>query len=114
MGIDCPNVRHIIHWGVSDDIEMYVQESGRAGRDGCLFSCLMLYGARDLDKTKVSESMINYYENKSAKCCRESLFAEFDGYSKTFCGCECCDVCRLLCECGKCEDTIKPIIATDD
>ena len=34
MGVDCINVRQIIHWGVASDVESYVQESGRAGRDG--------------------------------------------------------------------------------
>lgn len=38
MGIDCPDVHQIIHWGVPDDEEMYVQETGQAGRDGAL-SC---------------------------------------------------------------------------
>ena len=32
MGIDSPDVRVIINWGVPEDCEMYVQESGRAGR----------------------------------------------------------------------------------
>ena len=31
MGVDCPNIRKIYHWS---DIEQYVQETGRAGRDG--------------------------------------------------------------------------------
>ena len=34
MGLDCENIREVIHWGPSSDIESYVQESGRAGRDG--------------------------------------------------------------------------------
>lgn len=34
MGVDCINVRQIVHWGVASDVESYVQESGRAGRDG--------------------------------------------------------------------------------
>ena len=28
MGVDCPDVRQIIHWGVPDDAEIYVQETG--------------------------------------------------------------------------------------
>jgi superfamily II DNA helicase RecQ len=34
MGIDCANVCQIIHWGEPSDIESYVQECGRAGRNG--------------------------------------------------------------------------------
>lgn len=28
MGLDCPNVHHVLHWGPSGDIEQYVQETG--------------------------------------------------------------------------------------
>ena len=34
MGLDCPSVRHIIHWNPSNDVEAYMQKTGRAGRDG--------------------------------------------------------------------------------
>lgn len=47
MGINCPDVRLIIHWGVPDDAEVYVQESGHAGRDGQMSCALLLYGRRD-------------------------------------------------------------------
>ena len=42
MGLDCPDVRRIIHWGPHEDIEMYLQETGRAGRDGSQ-ACAILY-----------------------------------------------------------------------
>ena len=32
LGIDCPDVRHVINFGLLSDIESYVQEIGRAGR----------------------------------------------------------------------------------
>ena len=34
MGIDCADVRQVIHRGPSSDIESYVQECGQAGRNG--------------------------------------------------------------------------------
>ena len=33
-GLDCSDVRKIIHWGPSEVTEQYLQETGRAGRDG--------------------------------------------------------------------------------
>lgn len=34
MGLDCLNIHRIIHWGPPSDLESYIQETGRAGRDG--------------------------------------------------------------------------------
>ena len=36
MGLDSPNVRSVIHWGPPEDLDMYVKETGRGGRDGLL------------------------------------------------------------------------------
>ena len=36
MGIDCADVCEVIYFGVPEDTESYIQETGRAERDGRL------------------------------------------------------------------------------
>jgi len=47
LGIDKPDIRYIIHHQVPASLEQYVQEAGRAGRDGRKADCILLYDARD-------------------------------------------------------------------
>ena len=42
MGIDCPDVHQIVHVGAPEDIESYIQETGRAGRDGMQSIAILL------------------------------------------------------------------------
>ena len=64
MGIDSPDVREVINWGVSADCEMYVQESGHAGRDELQSCAITYYGKGDLNKKFISPQMIKYCVNK--------------------------------------------------
>ena len=34
LGVDCPTIRTLLHWGASKSIDAYTQETGRSGRDG--------------------------------------------------------------------------------
>lgn len=51
MGVDKNDVGLVIHYDISDSLENYVQEAGRAGRDPHLNAkCYVLYSDEDLDK----------------------------------------------------------------
>lgn len=49
MGVDKKDVRYVIHYDISQSFEDYVQEAGRAGRDGRCAKCIILYSEGDYD-----------------------------------------------------------------
>lgn len=107
MGINCPDVRQIIHWGVPQNTEMYIQESGRAGRDGKLSCAVLFKSPQDLSKHRTSKEMIDYCSNKSLVCRRQILYQDFPHCEFLSTGCLCCDVCKSSCKCGKCADNLE-------
>ena len=51
MGVDKKDVGLVVHYNISDSLENYVQEAGRAGRDPQMQAeCFVLFADSDLDK----------------------------------------------------------------
>ena len=48
LGIDKPDIRYIIHYQMPGSPEAYVQEAGRAGRDGKPSRCVLLFQPDDI------------------------------------------------------------------
>ncbi len=47
LGIDKPNIRFVVHYDLPGSVEAYTQETGRAGRDGNLSRCVLVYRMSD-------------------------------------------------------------------
>src|SRR2546421_5836096 len=55
LGIDKPDIRYIVHYQAPASLEQYVQEAGRAGRDGNKPNCILLY---DPDDRTIHEALL--------------------------------------------------------
>jgi ATP-dependent DNA helicase RecQ len=52
MGVDKPDVRFVAHLDVSESLDSYFQEMGRAGRDGEASRAVLFYRAEDLGRRR--------------------------------------------------------------
>lgn len=53
MGIDKPNIRYTVHYGMPQSLEAFYQEAGRAGRDGKEAHCIIIYTELDIQRSDV-------------------------------------------------------------
>lgn len=66
MGIDKSNIRFIVHFTLSQNIESYYQEIGRGGRDGEKCNCYLFYCETDIRR-------VEYIINKSSSMSRREI-----------------------------------------
>ena len=114
MGINKPDIRHVIRNGVPENILSWAQELGRAGRDGQHACATILYQNSDIAhaNTWIKNNLANkdrckriltgfsdswkYTHAHLAGLCRRRLLLDMFGELNTdpIASNECCDVCK--------------------
>ena len=79
MGVDKPNVRFVVHAAVPGSLPAYIQESGRAGRDGDASECVVLYRGADVGRRKRLVTLNSSGEDEVSSFFRGLLGVERDG-----------------------------------
>ncbi|XP_052695181.1 ATP-dependent DNA helicase RecQ-like [Crassostrea angulata] len=105
IGLHAPAVRKVIHFKCPTSIEKYLQETGRAGRDGLPADAILYVNKTDVRTNRPGmQNSMRQYCISTDTCLRFQLLQHLDykpveGTKK----CKCCNVCEILCCCSDCE-----------
>ena len=102
LGLDV-QCNTIVHYGPPNSMDDYLQQIGRAGRNGEQAHAVMLYNSHQL--RNVEPSVLNFVKNPDKECLRkESLkdFAKNHNDKEVAADHRCCSVCSQKCNCSEC------------
>jgi len=102
MGVDKADIRTVIHRDCAPSVEAYLQESGRAGRDGSQSKAILLWGPDDktrLQRAKTEADRLRLsglldYARDITQCRRQALLKMLNYDSNESPEAQCCDVCE--------------------
>lgn len=99
MGLDVKEVSTVIHYGPANDIDDYMQEVGRCGRDETQQShAILIKYKRCLGSQNITKEMKTYVLSDS--CRRVHLLVPFtDTAAPLLPKHACCDICSIMCKC---------------
>jgi ATP-dependent DNA helicase RecQ len=108
MGVDKRDIRTVIHHDLPPSVEAYLQESGRAGRDGKASTAVLLYSASDLqpdfrcsDPARAARRQRLLAYLTTTRCRREYLLELLGAEIEACFGCDCCDGTRMEAPAGQ-------------
>ncbi|XP_002742228.1 bifunctional 3'-5' exonuclease/ATP-dependent helicase WRN-like [Saccoglossus kowalevskii] len=101
MGVNFHNVHNIIHYGPPRELDTFLQQIGRGGRDGKQSQQLLIYNKTQI--RKIDLDMLSYIRNQT-ECRRKILLQNYnvtctgssDAITHNHC---CCDICEQSCTC---------------
>ncbi|XP_062567361.1 uncharacterized protein LOC134229631 [Saccostrea cucullata] len=114
MGVNIPDVRVVVHWGAPHTFQSYMQQSGRAGRDGLQSLSVIYYHPTDISKTATDENCKTFCTTQS---CRRKFLVQHFTPENTTCVEDvhtCCDICKSSCSCSACPDLHPSCLIIED
>ena len=100
MGLDVKSVHTVVHYGPANDLDDYLQESGRAGRDPTQqCNAVLIKYKYSLNSQNVTPVMKQYVTG--SMCRRMKLLLPFTKDAKSVLPKHnCCDICTKTCTCA--------------